>query len=81
MSNHLKVVKSIRRACQEMSPGCFTALMVYDVVHQKYPGLTRHDVRQVLGMFESEMKIADVGSIRQGHANVSAYMVRKDAWI
>jgi hypothetical protein len=80
MHNHLLVVKAIRKACQEMSPGCFTSLMVYDAIHKKFPGVTPHDVRQVIGMFEQEMKIADVGSIRQGHASVPAYIVRKDAW-
>lgn len=80
MTNHFKVVRAVKAACQECQPGAFSALMIYAQVAPKFPGLTHKDVRDVIEMFEKNMEVANVGDIRQGHVMVPAYVVRSDAW-
>ncbi|MDA8620706.1 hypothetical protein N9L45_00250 [Planctomycetota bacterium] len=54
--------------------------MIYGQVKPSFPGLTHHDVRTVINMFEQDMKLANVGNIRQGHVKAPAFVVRSDAW-
>jgi len=80
MHNHIQVVRAVKSACQECQPGAFSSLMIYSQVKPSFPGLTHHDVRTVINMFEQDMKRANVGNIRQGHVKVPAFVVRSDAW-